>query len=158
MRVVAATHVDLEEAVAAGRFRQDLYYRLNVLPLHVAPLRERREDIRLLAEHFFRRFCAEKRPQLKGFSHLAFLAPWRRYRWPGNVRELINRVRCCDDHGAGPADHAGRPGARARRAMSALRNVLDEARRSAERRRSTRSCSRPVATSPCRHASSASRA
>lgn len=93
VRVVAATNVDLDKAVGEGRFRQDLYYRLNVLPLHVMPLRERREDIKVLAQHFFQNFSAEKRPRLKGFSRLAIQA-MEAHLWPGNVRELINRVRC----------------------------------------------------------------
>jgi DNA-binding NtrC family response regulator len=92
VRVVAATNVDLEAAVARGTFRQDLYYRLNVLPLHVLPLRERREDIEILALHFFEKFRAEKSPRLKGFSRAAISA-MEAFSWPGNVRELINRLR-----------------------------------------------------------------
>jgi DNA-binding NtrC family response regulator len=91
-RVVAATHVDLERAVANGSFREDLFYRLNVLSLRVPPLRERSEDIETLAEFFFDKFSAEKSPRLKGFSDRAFAA-MRAHPWPGNVRELINRVR-----------------------------------------------------------------
>ena len=92
VRVIAATNVDLEKAVAAGKFREDLFYRLNVLNLRVAPLRERRDDIELLAEHFFRRFALEKSPRLKGFSERA-LGVMTAHAWPGNVRELVNRVR-----------------------------------------------------------------
>lgn len=92
VRIVAATHVDLEEAVRQGRFRQDLYYRLNVLALTVPPLRDRREDIALLAHHFFRKFGAEKNRRLLGFSTKALNA-LEAHAWPGNVRELINRVR-----------------------------------------------------------------
>jgi DNA-binding NtrC family response regulator len=91
-RVVAATHVDLDHAVAQGSFREDLFYRLNVLSLRVPPLRERVEDIDLLAERFFEKFSAEKNPRLRGFSDRA-LAAMRAHAWPGNVRELINRVR-----------------------------------------------------------------
>jgi DNA-binding NtrC family response regulator len=91
-RVIAATHVDLERAVANGSFREDLFYRLNVLSLRVPPLRERNEDIETLAEHFFDKFAAEKSPRLKGFSDRAFAA-MRAHTWPGNVRELINRIR-----------------------------------------------------------------
>ncbi len=130
VRVVAATHVDLDGAVAAGRFREDLYYRLAVLPLHVAPLRERREDIRLLAEHFFRRFSAEKRPRLKGFSHLAILA-LEAHHWPGNVRELINRVRCSMIMAEGRLIMPADLGLQASRGPAPY-NVLDEARRNAE--------------------------
>jgi len=92
VRIIAATHVDLQAAVAAGTFREDLYYRLNVLPLHVPPLRERRGDIELLARHFFDQFAADRSPGLRGFSQRA-LSAMAAHDWPGNVRELINRVR-----------------------------------------------------------------
>jgi len=91
-RVIAATHVDLEKAVAKGSFREDLFYRLNVVPLRVPSLRERSADVGMLAEHFFGQFAAEKGPQLKGFSRRAIVALCE-HEWPGNVRELINRVR-----------------------------------------------------------------
>ena len=91
-RVIAATHVDLDTAVAAGSFRHDLYYRLNVVPLRVPSLRERAIDVGLLAEHFFEQFANEKAPQLRGFSRSA-IAALSAHPWPGNVRELINRVR-----------------------------------------------------------------
>jgi DNA-binding NtrC family response regulator len=91
-RVIAASHVDLEAAVARGAFRQDLYYRLNVLSLRVPSLRERKDDLPLLAGHFFAQFAAERAPRLRGYSGAA-LAALRRYHWPGNVRELINRIR-----------------------------------------------------------------
>ena len=92
VRVIAASHVDLQHAVARGQFREDLYYRLNVLPLTVPSLRERRDDLDLLAEQFFHAFAAEKAGRLKGFSQAALRA-MREHGWPGNVRELINRVR-----------------------------------------------------------------
>jgi DNA-binding NtrC family response regulator len=92
VRVVAASHVDLQQAVQAGQFREDLYYRLNVLPLTVPPLRDRRDDLVALAEQFFHLYAAEKSPRLKGFSSAARRA-LREHGWPGNVRELINRVR-----------------------------------------------------------------
>lgn len=92
VRIVCATHVDLEKAVRDGRFREDLYHRLNVLQVNVPPLREHPEDIGVLAHFFFKRFINEKSANLKGFSREA-LAVMRGYRWPGNVRELINRVR-----------------------------------------------------------------
>jgi DNA-binding NtrC family response regulator len=92
VRVIAASHVDLQQAVSDGLFRQDLFYRLNVLPLTVPPLRERRDDLALLAEHFFEAYAADKAARLKGFSSAA-LAALRQHPWPGNVRELINRVR-----------------------------------------------------------------
>ena len=91
-RVIAATHVDLDKVVAAGTFRQDLYYRLNVVPIRVPSLRERSADVGLLAEHFFEQFAKERGPQLKGFSRRA-MGALIAHPWPGNVRELINRVR-----------------------------------------------------------------
>ena len=91
-RVIAASHVNLQRAVERGAFREDLYYRLNVLALDVPPLRERREDLAPLAEHFFHIFCSERAPCVKGFSGKALQAI-RDYDWPGNVRELINKVR-----------------------------------------------------------------
>ncbi|HKK05927.1 MAG TPA: sigma-54 dependent transcriptional regulator [Gammaproteobacteria bacterium] len=91
-RIIAATRVDLEQAVAENRFREDLYYRLNVLGVHMPPLREREEDIELLARYFFEQFSKERRRRLRGFSDAALKA-MRRHDWSGNVRELINRVR-----------------------------------------------------------------
>lgn len=92
VRIIAATNVDLIAAVKDGRFRNDLFYRLNVLPLTVPPLRERRDDIVQLAEYFFARHRSESNPRLRGFSAAACRA-MTTYDWPGNVRELINRVR-----------------------------------------------------------------
>jgi len=89
VRVIAATHRDLEEEVSAGRFREDLYYRLNVIPIHIAPLRERGEDILLLAEHFMMHFNATKNAEITGITDEAKQVMLR-YRWPGNVRELQN--------------------------------------------------------------------
>jgi DNA-binding NtrC family response regulator len=88
---MAATHVDLEQAVAAGRFREDLYYRLNVLRLNMPPLRDRDEDIELLAQHFLDQFAEQHTCRARGFSASA-CAAMRAFAWPGNVRELINRV------------------------------------------------------------------
>lgn len=91
VRVVSATHRDLEEEVRAGRFREDLFYRLNVVVLDIPPLAERREDIPLLASHFLSRFRGASRKQVEGFSpdamELLVSAPW-----PGNVRQLANVV------------------------------------------------------------------
>jgi transcriptional regulator with GAF, ATPase, and Fis domain len=89
VRVVAATNRDLETEVAAGRFREDLFYRLNVIPMQLPPLRERGEDILVLAEYFLRSFCFEKdRPNMQvGPQAKAMLVS---YSWPGNVRELEN--------------------------------------------------------------------
>lgn len=92
VRVIAASHVNLQDAVTRGAFREDLYYRLAVLPVTVPPLRERREDLMLLADHFFALYSAEKHPGLKGFSSGAVSAILA-HGWPGNVRELMNRVR-----------------------------------------------------------------
>ncbi len=91
VRVIAASHVNLAQAVARGVFREDLYYRLNVLALDVPPLRERKDDLLPLAEHFFHTFSSERAPRVKGFSGRAAGDP--RLRLAGNVRELINRVR-----------------------------------------------------------------
>ncbi|WP_459047773.1 sigma-54 dependent transcriptional regulator [Stenotrophomonas sp. PSU_St99] len=91
VRVLAATHVELEHAVAHGRFRSDLYYRLNVLRMLMPPLRERGADVQLLAEHFLRCFRLRHTVRARGFSPAAIQA-MRRFDWPGNVRELLNRV------------------------------------------------------------------
>jgi len=91
-RVIAATHVDLEEAVTLTRFREDLYYRINVLRLDIPPLRDRDEDVQLLAQEYFEKFSQDGVFIARGFSHKALLA-MKRHHWPGNVRELINRVR-----------------------------------------------------------------
>ncbi|MCC7463405.1 MAG: sigma-54-dependent Fis family transcriptional regulator [Gammaproteobacteria bacterium] len=91
-RVIAATNVDLEQAVKQGRFREDLYHRLNVLRVHLPPLRERREDIGPLASAFLTRLSAEHARRVDGFSRAA-LGALQRHVWPGNVRELLNRIR-----------------------------------------------------------------
>jgi two-component system response regulator HydG len=91
VRVVAATHQDLEALVRAGRFRVDLYYRLHVVAFHVPPLRERREDIPVLAEHFLREYARRSNRVLRGFSPRAMEALLA-HPWPGNVRELENVV------------------------------------------------------------------
>ncbi len=91
VRVVAATNRDLETEVAQGRFREDLFYRLNVMPLNVPPLRERQEDIPLLAQHFMKKFAEKNRKIVKGFVPLA-MDMLINYEWPGNVRELENAI------------------------------------------------------------------
>lgn len=91
VRVVAATNVDLEAAVQAGRFRRDLMYRLNVYPIRIPPLRERVSDIEPLASHLLHRFCAVHGKRITGFSDRA-LDALRRHAWPGNVRELENLI------------------------------------------------------------------
>jgi transcriptional regulator with GAF, ATPase, and Fis domain len=91
VRLIAATNVDLTEAVKAGRFRRDLWYRLNVYPIHIPPLRERMGDIEPLAENMLGRFSAMHNKRLAGFSDRAMQA-LHQYEWPGNVRELENIV------------------------------------------------------------------
>jgi len=91
VRVISATNADLEERVRREDFREDLYYRLNVIPIHLPPLRERREDIPLLAKHFLKKICADMhRPQLE-LTQEAVRA-MEDYKWPGNVREMENVI------------------------------------------------------------------
>lgn len=89
VRIIAATNRDLEAAVAAGRFREDLFYRLNVVTLHLPPLRERKEDIPLLVSHFVSRLCSEMEIPAPGITPQA-MARLTDHMWPGNVRELRN--------------------------------------------------------------------
>ena len=91
VRVIAATNRDLKEEIERGRFREDLYYRLNVVHIHVPPLRERQADIALLAAGFLKEFAAENGKDLVGIKPAALTA-LRRYSWPGNVRELQNSM------------------------------------------------------------------
>ena len=91
VRIIAATNKNLERLVAAGQFRTDLFYRLNVLPVQIPPLRERREDIPVLAEFFLKKHSRETKKQITGFSDEA-MALLLSYGWPGNVRELENAV------------------------------------------------------------------
>jgi DNA-binding NtrC family response regulator len=91
VRVIAATNRDLEQAVAEGRFREDLYYRLKVFPVTMPPLRERREDIPVLIDYFVRHFNATLKQNISGFSPEAQKL-MQAYAWPGNVRELKNIV------------------------------------------------------------------
>ncbi|MBN2705452.1 MAG: sigma-54-dependent Fis family transcriptional regulator, partial [Deltaproteobacteria bacterium] len=89
VRIIAATNKNLEEEIRAGNFRQDLFYRLNVLPIEVPPLRRRREDIPLLAEHFLAGYFSRHGGRVKHLSP-EVLELLQRYQWPGNVRELKN--------------------------------------------------------------------
>jgi DNA-binding NtrC family response regulator len=91
VRVILASNVDLAQLVAEGKFRQDLYYRINVVTIRIPPLRERPGDIALLAGHFLRHFNKETGREIIGFTEGA-IAAMRRYTWPGNVRELENAV------------------------------------------------------------------
>ena len=131
VRVIAATNVDLDKAVAAGSFREDLFYRLNVLPLQMPPLRERKSDVALLAQHCFTKFSHDKSPRLRGFSRRS-VAAMEAHDWPGNVRELINRVRRAMVMSEGrlitPADLGLED-----RLDAPPRDALDEARTEAER-------------------------
>src|SRR5437762_4370982 len=90
-RVLAATNKDLQSEIRAGRFREDLYFRLNVIPIFVPPLRERPEDIPLLADHFMAEFARESGRRVKSFDRGA-VNVLQRYPWPGNVRELRNVI------------------------------------------------------------------
>jgi two-component system response regulator HydG len=91
VRVIAATNKDLKDQINEGAFREDLYYRLNVVELKVPPLSERQEDIPLLARHFLETFAAKNQKEIKGFTPTA-MDNLIRYHWPGNVRELMNAV------------------------------------------------------------------
>ena len=90
-RIIAATNRDLKRAIREGTFREDLYYRLNVVPVYVPPLRDRKEDIPALVEHFLERCCAEQDKDIPGISEEA-LSALMAYDWPGNVRELENAI------------------------------------------------------------------
>src|SRR5882672_8716288 len=91
VRIISATNRDLAELTREGRFREDLYYRLNVFPVLIPPLRDRREDIPALAQYFVARFAAEENKQVSGFTSEA-LALLDSYGWPGNVRQLENTI------------------------------------------------------------------
>ena len=91
VRVISATNKDILQEVKEGRFREDLYYRLNVLPIYIPPLRERRDDIPILAEYFLRRACAEHGREITRIAPAA-MERLIAYRWPGNVRELENTI------------------------------------------------------------------
>jgi two-component system response regulator HydG len=101
VRLIAATNKNLEEAVRQGEFREDLYYRLNVVSIKVPPLRERREDIVPLASHFVQRFSAELKKDVRGLEPNA-VRSLKRHTWPGNIRELENAIEravlMCETH------------------------------------------------------------
>jgi DNA-binding NtrC family response regulator len=90
-RLIAATNVDLDKAVKEGRFREDLYYRINVIPIKMPPLRQRVDDIPELAEFFLRRYNARFRKRIQGISD-STMALFKKYWWPGNIRELENLI------------------------------------------------------------------
>jgi transcriptional regulator with GAF, ATPase, and Fis domain len=107
IRILAATNRDLEKEIAGGRFREDLYYRLNVVNLHLPPLRARGDDIVVVARYLLSRFTREFDARVKGFSPNATVA-MRKHTWPGNIRELENRIKkaivLCDSTVIGPDD------------------------------------------------------
>lgn len=91
IRIISATNINFQAAIIGGKFREDLYYRLNVIPVHIPPLRERTEDIPLLLEHFLRRFNKELGKKVAGFTDEA-MRLLLSHQWPGNIRELENLV------------------------------------------------------------------
>jgi DNA-binding NtrC family response regulator len=117
VRVIAATNRDLEEHVRTGRFRDDLYYRLNVLRVEVPPLRARESDVSVLAQYFVDSFGREFKSPVRGLTDEALVA-LKAYAWPGNVRELRNvierTVLLCDHDRLEPSDFETLPIARAR--------------------------------------------
>ena len=136
VRVIAATNADLEAEVAAGRFRRDLYYRLNVFPINLPPLRERTEDVPALAEHFLRQACRRARRAVPSVGPEA-LRLLRAYPWPGNVRELENEIERAvalaeDGRPLGPAHLSERIGAGA--APAPAIRTLNEAVEALKRR------------------------
>jgi DNA-binding NtrC family response regulator len=102
IRIIAATNRDLENAVKDGRFREDLYHRLNVIPIALPPLRERTQDIEVLSEYFLRRYSMELKKEFAEISSDA-LVSLAAYPWPGNVRELANTIERAVVLGNGPA-------------------------------------------------------
>jgi len=91
VRLIAATHRNIRQMIQDSKFREDLYYRLNVIPIHIPPLRERREDIPLLTNHFLREFCEEMGKRIEKISKSA-MTELMNYDWPGNIRELRNVI------------------------------------------------------------------
>lgn len=131
VRIISATHVDLVEAIQAGRFREDLYYCLKVLHLKTLPLRDRGADIELLAWFFFVEFSKNTRHKPKGFTAEA-LYLLQQYNWPGNIRELKNRIHhaviMSENHLLTPADLG-----LDKRNKERIIKTLDEARAEADR-------------------------
>jgi DNA-binding NtrC family response regulator len=143
VRIVAATHVSFEDALREGRFREDLYHRLNEFTIQVPPLRERTEDIPVLVEHFLARLGAELEKPVPGATPEA-VAALRAYAWPGNVRELRNALKRAavlaegtilladlpaEVRGRAPAPGAGGPA----RVGTALKDVVRQVVESTER-------------------------
>jgi two-component system, NtrC family, response regulator HydG len=94
VRIIAATNRHLEKEIEQGRFREDLYYRLNVVSIEIPPLRERRDDIMLLADSFLKKYADKNKKLIKGFSPRT-MDLFMRHDWPGNVRELENAIERC---------------------------------------------------------------
>ena len=110
VRLIGATNRDLPAMIKKGEFREDLFYRLNVIPITLPPLRERRGDIRLLAQHFLARFAPDKKLDARGAEVL------EDYHWPGNVRELQNTIETCDHPQPGRGHRGLRPAGRSQTA------------------------------------------
>src|SRR5206468_3579993 len=91
IRVISATNQDLQKLVANSRFREDLFYRINVIQMHLPPLRDRREDIPILADHFLSKYAEQMKKPVLSVAHDS-LALLQAYAWPGNVRELENVI------------------------------------------------------------------
>ncbi len=91
VRIIATSNRNLERLIEQGKFREDLFYRLNVVPIHIPPLRERKEDIPALAQHFLKKYCLENNRQIEGISQKVYQM-FMEYSWPGNVRELENYI------------------------------------------------------------------
>ncbi|HEX4589163.1 MAG TPA: sigma-54 dependent transcriptional regulator [Gemmataceae bacterium] len=128
VRVIAATNLSLEEEITAGRFRDDLYYRLNVVPIYLPPLRERREDIPALARFFLKRYADENRRDMPDLSDV-MLKALQEYDWPGNVRELenyIERLLVLSDGRPLTPDLAGPPGAEVHALQAKLPRTSDD--------------------------------
>jgi Nif-specific regulatory protein len=135
VRIIAATNRDLEDAVKEGRFRADLYHRLNVIPIPLPPLRERTEDITQLAEYFLHRYSSESKKTFREITTEA-LAKLGAYHWPGNVRELANTIERAVVLGNGPVltiqDLPGRIAASEERSSSdslSYREAMESRRR-----------------------------
>jgi Nif-specific regulatory protein len=135
VRIVAATNRELENAVREGRFREDLYHRLNVIPITLPPLRERAEDIPALARHFMRRYAIESKKEFLEITSGA-MAKLSAYQWPGNVRELANTIERAVVLGRGPEISTGDLPARIAGAQTPVaakahsyREAIDVARR-----------------------------
>ena len=135
VRVIATTNRNLEHSVEKKEFRQDLYFRLNVVPVHVPPLRERAEDVPMLAEEFMRRFARKHGVQIKGFTDAA-MRLLKNHHWPGNVRELQNIVEraviLCEDSGMLEPEHLGLNSSAASSASIVVSNSLEPVRHSSE--------------------------